>query len=405
LKAIKGAAEAAAEALGIDVGGKRGRDGGEDDKLQKFLKEIGLEKHMAAMKSAGYDDVEEFKNYRDVDLEHMRDALEKGKPAVPAGHIDKIARAIQGVIAKGGYAGPSGAVPRPAAAAAGATPPPTPPRDLTKPVGTRENPISIVDFVKHVLPALQNWQQHPEMRFRKVVPTMVLFPNEDELNASGMPGTGGMQYQVPDDLKTILQVAGTGQLFEEALLKCHGKALLLNLCSPSLEVYPKDKEHCEKIYDMAAVTANVVPEADEAALLNYLVQQCKVANPLRMPTLQVPKVFAAMKAYRKKLGRDGTPWRLAYNRADITAVGIKAVHDDISRILQALGRDLTKFPYRGERLYRQETFSDRYEWGLGDYILMDIDPATNTFRHDKTGQPLVRTVNGDAFETTYGKLA
>ena len=167
------------------------------------------------------------------------------------------------------------------------------------------------------------------------------------------------------------------------------------------------------------------------------------ANPLTPYTaLQADKVAKAMVDYRKALGRDGIPWRMAFNKTDITAVACQLGRAEISQVLTALGRTQ---PYNGEQLYRAETFDQHYAWNEGDYVLMDVryglgsthmaalsgsfahtriatrhpllaplalsetsspiplqvDPVTNGFKYDKTGLPLVRTVNGTAFECTY----
>ena len=52
-----------------------------------------------------------------------------------------------------------------------------------------------------------------------------------------------------------------GRTFTESCASCRGKAVLFNWCTPSLEIYPKSEAECAKIYDMAAVASQVVPEA------------------------------------------------------------------------------------------------------------------------------------------------
>jgi len=273
------------------------------------------------------------------------------------------------------------------------------------PIGTYVNSIPREMFAKVLLPIMQAKVTDPASRYVKVAPTLVLYPNADELDANGDPlktwaaaGQGTMDYQVAADLQTMLQTK-SGQTFTEAMLKTQGKALLLNFCTPFLEVYPKDKKHCAMIYDMAQVDAAAVPESSIADLAVYIQRSLINANPLTPYTaLQADKVAKAMVDYRKALGRDGIPWRMAFNKTDITAVACQLGHAEISQVLTALGRTQ---PYNGEQLYRAETFDQHYAWNEGDYVLMDVDPVTNGFKYDKTGLPLVRTVNGTAFECTY----
>ena len=108
-----------------------------------------------------------------------------------------------------------------------------------------------------------------------------------------------------------------------------------------------------------------------------------------------------MKTYRRDLGRDGVPWRLAFNKSNVTAVAWKLGREEITQLLTALGRRL---PYNGERLFREESYDKRYQWGEGDWVLMDIDPETGDIKYDKGNFPLVRTVNGTAFEYTYNTV-
>ena len=137
------------------------------------------------------------------------------------------------------------------------------------PLGSETNPIPREAFNRAILEdfvELNGWivtRVKPESGvrgFAKVAPTLVLYPSAEELTAGGQPGMRGADGSVtPDHIKTML--TKKGRTFEESLAKIHGKALLLNFCSPSVEVYPKDKADCNKIYDMAAVDANIVPEA------------------------------------------------------------------------------------------------------------------------------------------------
>lgn len=79
---------------------------GEDPiKLRAFLKGMKLEKHIAAMEAAGYDDVEDFKSFTTESLERMRAAL--AKQEIPDGHIDKIARQVQNMMSQDAGASPA----------------------------------------------------------------------------------------------------------------------------------------------------------------------------------------------------------------------------------------------------------------------------------------------------------
>jgi len=276
------------------------------------------------------------------------------------------------------------------------------------PLGEYYNPISRKLMVPNILPLMQSRKETApgvpdlECRYIKVAPTLVLYPNAEELSADGTPGGGGMNYQVADDLRIMLKVK-TGQSFEEAMMKVHGKALLLNFCTPYLEVYPKDKKHCADIYNMEQVDADTVPEQSVPDLANYIRSRLQDAAPM-VPyvALNAERVAQAMVEYRNGLGRGGLPWRMAFNKSDVTAVAFKLKREDLATLLTGLGRTA---PWMGERLYREESFSPTYEFGEGDYILMDVDPQTNNFKLDKDGYPLVRTVNEGAFESTYNTVA
>ena len=182
-------------------------------------------------------------------------------------------------------------------------------------------------------------------------------------------------------------------------MKVHGKALLMNFCTPFLEAYPKDKKHCAAIYDIAKVDEATVPEVSNEDLAQHIRNALVDAKPITpYHALEAFKVARSMLEYRKALGRDGMPWRIAHNKTDATAVACKLSRKDIAAIFAQLGRTI---PFNGERLYRSESYDPQYEFGEGDWLLMDIDPQTNTFKYDKDGIPLVRTVNGTAFECTY----
>ena len=74
-----------------------------------------------------------------------------------------------------------------------------------------------------------------------------------------MRGADGSE--TPDFIRTM--ITKKGRTFEESLVRIHGKALLLNFCSPSLEVYPKDSKDCHAIYGsgLDGLAADVVPDA------------------------------------------------------------------------------------------------------------------------------------------------
>jgi len=272
------------------------------------------------------------------------------------------------------------------------------------PLGSYVNTIPRKDFAEALLPIMQAKIADPASRYLKVAPTLVLYPPEEELDASGDPKSlmdRGMDYQMPNDMKTLLQTK-SGQTFAEAMTKTYGKAILINFCTPFLEVYPKDKKHCAMIYDMAQVDRDVVPDSSLEELTEYIRKAVAVANPLTpYAGLDAARIATSMHEYRKALGRDAIKWRMALNKQDATAVAVKLRREEIARLFAKLGRTL---PFNGERLYRAESFDPHYQWGEGDWLLMDIDPATQSFKLDKHNIPLVRTVNETAFECTYNTV-
>ena len=96
--------------------------------------------------------------------------------------------------------------------------------DRSARVATLANPITRKDFVRVMLPHLSARKTDPDFRWRKVSPTLLLFPEADDT---------GMQYEIEGSVRTLL-VRKDGTTFEEALLKCRSKALLLNFCTPSV---------------------------------------------------------------------------------------------------------------------------------------------------------------------------
>ena len=61
--------------------------------LCDFLRLLKIPQHAAVMLALGFDDVDEFAFFEPEDVERMRTAL-LGKE-VPAGHVDKIVRAVK----------------------------------------------------------------------------------------------------------------------------------------------------------------------------------------------------------------------------------------------------------------------------------------------------------------------
>ena len=60
--------------------------------LTAFLRGIKLQKLDTQLEQLGYDDVDDFENFDEGALKRLRAALEHEK--IPAGHIDKLIRAI-----------------------------------------------------------------------------------------------------------------------------------------------------------------------------------------------------------------------------------------------------------------------------------------------------------------------
>ena len=56
------------------------------------------------------------------------------------------------------------------------------------PIGTYVNSIPREMFVKALLPIMQAKAADPASRYLKVAPTLVLYPNADELDANGTLG-------------------------------------------------------------------------------------------------------------------------------------------------------------------------------------------------------------------------
>ncbi len=288
------------------------------------------------------------------------------------------------------------------------------------PLGSETNPIPRSAFNRVILEnfvELNGWivtKVKPESGvkgFAKVAPTLVLYPNAEDVTAGGQPGMHGADgSETPDHIKTM--IIKKGRTFEESLMRIHGKALLLNFCSPSVEVYPKDKADCHQIYDMAAVDANVVPEAalaNEVTLKAYLDGQLQHMlghlKPLQLqgePPFNYTKILQTMIYSRRDLKRD-VPWRMAQNKIG-KVLARKLDRSVTAGLLQSLGSDIDP----DSTLHREESYDPKFKFSMGDYVVIDLEETAQGYslKVDSTGQyALVRTVNEDAFEHTYAELA
>jgi hypothetical protein len=271
--------------------------------------------------------------------------------------------------------------------------------EITSAIGSHDNPISTQTLVSVAKPLLEGMKNMGGQRYCKVVPTMVLFPTATE---------GSFDGQVPQPIMTLLKLRDGTQL-EETRGEYRNKCALLNFCTPSVEVYQKPVEGkggCKDIYDWEAVEAQVVPETSKeecVAYLNRFVEQGMPINANRAMSIEL--VAERCEELRRCLGRGGMPWRIAFNRRDVTLVAHKLTHDDMQALLREAGHT---GPYDDKPIYREHTRANpSYGFAVGDYIVADIDPSTDDFKPDKKhpGLPLVRTINGKSFEATYNKIA
>ena len=175
--------------------------------------------------------------------------------------------------------------------------------------------------------------------YHKVAPTLVLLPPAEEMTQGGQPGMqGAAGSETPADVKTLLRIK-TGRTFEEALMKTHGKALLLNFYSPSLEVYPKDQEHCWDIYDEGRTTRAEIP--NEVLNMSVPLNNAPLEESLKaqltsdkLPIAGIPShlnadlsaLHRAMYHYKLALGRTD-PWRLAWNKESARVVAYKLTEE------------------------------------------------------------------------------
>ena len=127
--------------------------------------------------------------------------------------------------------------------------------------GTKENPLSRATFTEKWLPILRTKQTDASCYFQKSMPTLVLYPPDGDVQ--GQP----MQMDMPKEMQAYMRIKGTDvKTFKESVSKARGKALLMNVCTPFLEVYPKDEADCKKLYDLTTANQNIVPETSEADL-------------------------------------------------------------------------------------------------------------------------------------------
>ena len=110
-----------------------------------------------------------------------------------------------------------------------------------------------------------------------------------------------------------------------------------------------------------------------------------------------------MKYYKKRLKRN--EWRMARNKDNALVVACKLTKEAVGSLLRLLCSDLSP----DARLHREESYDPKYEFGVGDYVVIDLEPwefktLSYPLKRDKHGKVLVRTVNESAFEHTYGKV-
>jgi hypothetical protein len=248
-------------------------------------------------------------------------------------------------------------------------------------IGTYTTPIPRDLLKSHFEPILKN----KKTEYNKVVPTLVLFPTDN----NGI--NSGFENEIPQEIKTILKTK-KGETFEESVAKCTGKAILLNFCTGSLEIYPKSLEDCEKIYDMQQLQNNIVPNQyfEAKKYLEYNIQNNNPINPCYVDLEQVIKI---MSYYSHLLLRP--TWRIAFNKSNCTVSAMKLNYYMLKNMLSLYDSTFAS----GDKLYLQETFTPAYKFTENDYVLMDLEDGE--FRKDKFKNTYVRIVNGESFEMTY----
>ena len=297
------------------------------------------------------------------------------------------------------------------------------------PLGGRNNPIpreAFNDIVlelcveldgKIVRRVKEGIGMKPVMKlYTKVAPTLVLYPRADELTKGGDPGMRGEDGSgMPHVLQTLLRDK-KGRTFQEAFPDLHGKALLLNFCSPSVELYPKDNKDCHDIYDMRSVDDDHISAAAlandalfEAELLKHGARMAP--KPLKQPKLDYTLIRSAMVHYQQVLKREhvggrlgASGWRMAWNKKG-KVLAYQLSSSDIDNLLARLGCNV-QLAELGGLAYRMESWGSGYAFGAGDYLIIDLaEPEQgHALKFDKNNKAVVRTVNGDSFEYTYAEL-
>ena len=254
--------------------------------------------------------------------------------------------------------------------------------------------------------------------YTKVAPTLVLYPRSEELDDDGNPRAPGMRGEddsgTSEALPTILKDKEGKAYFQEALPNLYGKALLLNFCSPSVELYPKDKKGCEDIYELGSVDHDHIPAAalhNDDAFRAEIERHGKrmVAQPLKQPELKYTFIRSAMVHYQRVLKRENvggcfgsSGWRMAWNKKG-KVLAVQLTSKDIYILLGRLRSDL-QLAALGGLAYRMESWGG-VPFKAGDYLIIDLaeTPHGHALKFDKHNEAVVRTVNEESFEYTYAQ--
>lgn len=248
-------------------------------------------------------------------------------------------------------------------------------------IGTYTTPIPRDSLKSFFEPMLKN----KKTEYKKIVPTLVLFPTDTEgINS-------GFEHEIHQEIKTVIKTK-KGETFQESIAKCHRKVVLLNFCTGSLEIYPKSLSDCEKIYDMHEVENNIIPnEYFEAK--KYLEDNIQNNNPINPYHIDLEQVIKVMSYYSYLLLRP--IWRIAFNKSNCTVSAMKLDYIILNNMLSLYDSKFTP----GDKLYYEETFTPAYKFTENDYVLMDLE--NKVFKKDKYNNTYVRIVNGESFEMTY----
>lgn len=248
-------------------------------------------------------------------------------------------------------------------------------------IGTSTKPIPRNVLKSYFEPILKT----RKTEFKKVVPTLVLLPSSDIVDTND---------EIPQEIKTVLKTK-KGETFEESIAKCSDKAVLLNFCTSSLEIYPKNLNDCQKIYNMNELEKNIVPNEYYSAksFLEKIVQNNNSINPYNINFDEVLKV---MSYYSHILKR--TTWYLAFNKSNCTVSAMKLNYTILKNMLMVHNSTFIS----GDELYYEETFNPAYRFCENDYILMDLE--NGQFKKDKFENTYVRIVNEQSFEMTYNLI-